>query len=84
VAKYEALLAKILGGAADASIGFGELCNFLERLGFEQRVRGSHHIFTKDGIAEILNPATEGTQGEAVSSEAGAGRDREVPIGGSN
>jgi hypothetical protein len=35
VGKYEALLAKILGGAADASIGFGELCNLLEGLGFE-------------------------------------------------
>jgi hypothetical protein len=24
-------------------------------LGFEERVRGSHHIFTKDGVEEILN-----------------------------
>ncbi len=24
-------------------------------LGFEERVRGSHHIFSKDGLEEILN-----------------------------
>jgi predicted RNA binding protein YcfA (HicA-like mRNA interferase family) len=60
VAKHEALLAKILSGTADASIGFRELCNLLERLGFEQRIRGSHHIFTKDEIAEILNLQPKG------------------------
>lgn len=27
----------------------------LERLGFEQRIRGSHHIFAREGVAEILN-----------------------------
>lgn len=58
--KHEALLAKILSGTADASVGFSEFCNLLERLGFEQRIRGSHHIFTKDGIAEILNLQPKG------------------------
>jgi hypothetical protein len=24
-------------------------------LGFDERIRGSHHIFTQDGIEEILN-----------------------------
>jgi hypothetical protein len=28
---------------------------FLIGLGFEQRIRGSHHIFTKEEITEILN-----------------------------
>ena len=60
MAKYDAFLAKILSGTADASIGFSELCNLLERLGFEQRIRGSHHIFTKDGVAEILNLQPKG------------------------
>jgi len=32
----------------------------LERLGFEKRVRGSHHIFTKQGIVEILNMRPKG------------------------
>ena len=53
--KYEKLLVTILRGASDANIPFSTLCKLLERLGFEERVRGSHHIFTEDGIAEILN-----------------------------
>jgi len=24
-------------------------------LGFQERIRGSHHIFTRDGVEEILN-----------------------------
>jgi len=27
----------------------------LRHLGFDERIRGSHHIFTKEGIGEILN-----------------------------
>ena len=27
----------------------------LETLGFQERIRGSHHIFTRDGVEEILN-----------------------------
>ncbi len=27
----------------------------LKQLGFEERIRGSHHIFTKEGIEEIIN-----------------------------
>jgi hypothetical protein len=31
-------------------------------LGFDERVRGSHHVFTKDGIEEILNLQPRGAQ----------------------
>jgi len=27
----------------------------LRRLGFDERIKGDHHIFTKDGVEEILN-----------------------------
>jgi HicA toxin of bacterial toxin-antitoxin, len=27
----------------------------LRHLGFDERIRGSHHIFTKEGVGEILN-----------------------------
>jgi predicted RNA binding protein YcfA (HicA-like mRNA interferase family) len=60
VAKYEALLARILSGTADAGIGFNELCRLLARLGFEERIRGGHHIFTKDDVEEILNLQPKG------------------------
>jgi hypothetical protein len=60
VAKYEALLARVLSGTADADIGFNELRRLLERLGFEERIRGSHHIFTREGVEEILNLQPKG------------------------
>ena len=43
--KYEKLLDKILEGRADASISFRDLRHLLMRLGFTERIRGSHHLF---------------------------------------
>ena len=48
-------LARVLSGGADQNLRFAELRGLLLALGFEVRVRGSHHIFTRDGVAEILN-----------------------------
>ena len=53
--KYEKLLQSILGGKSDANIAFNNLCGLLIRLGFVERVRGSHHIFRKAGIEEKIN-----------------------------
>ncbi|MEW6232309.1 MAG: type II toxin-antitoxin system HicA family toxin [Chloroflexota bacterium] len=39
-----------------------KLCQLLRRLGFEERVRGSHHIFTKEGVEEILNLQPKGAK----------------------
>lgn len=55
MARHEALLARVLSGTADAGIGFNELRRLLDRLGFEERIRGGNHIFTKEGVEEILN-----------------------------
>ena len=53
--KYEKLLLEILRGKSDANIEFDELLQMLRRLGFEERIRGSHHTFRRDGIAEKIN-----------------------------
>ncbi len=53
--KYEKLLLQILRGTSDANISFDDLCQLLHRLGFEERTRGSHHIFRKQGIEEKIN-----------------------------
>ena len=45
----------ILRGSSDANINFGDLCSLLRRLDFEERIKGSHHIFTRQDIEEILN-----------------------------
>jgi hypothetical protein len=55
VTRRDKLLDRILGGRADANISFHELCQLLHGLGFDERIRGSHHIFTRDGVEEILN-----------------------------
>jgi hypothetical protein len=55
MAKYDRLLRQILRGTADANISFDDLLRLLRRLGFEERIRGSHHIFRKPGIEEKLN-----------------------------
>jgi hypothetical protein len=55
MATYDRLLRQILRGTSDANISFDELRRLLRRLGFEERIRGSHHIFRKLGIEEKLN-----------------------------
>jgi hypothetical protein len=49
------VLDRVLRGASDANIRFQDLRALLSHLGFAERIRGSHHIFTRSGIAEILN-----------------------------
>ena len=53
--KYEKLYAHILMRRSDASVPFGGLRALLKRLGFDERIRGDHHIFTMTGVEEILN-----------------------------
>ncbi len=60
--KYAKLMQKILAGSADANVEFSSLCQLLIRLGFEERVKGDHHIFTQDGVEEIINLQPKGNQ----------------------
>ena len=55
MAKYEDLLARILRGTSDANVPFDGLRQLLRRLGFEERIRGSHHMFRKAGVEEKIN-----------------------------
>jgi hypothetical protein len=65
VSQQNKILAKILLGASDANIPFSQLCQLLRSLGFDERIRGSHHIFTKEGVEEILNLQPKGSQAKA-------------------
>jgi predicted RNA binding protein YcfA (HicA-like mRNA interferase family) len=49
-------------GCSDANIPFDSLCGLLRQLGFDERIRGSHHIFAKESIAEILNLQAKGNK----------------------
>jgi hypothetical protein len=55
VSKAAKTLNRVLRGNADANIRFADLRALLKHLGFTERIRGDHHIFTRDGVAEILN-----------------------------
>ena len=52
---------QILTGASDAILRFEDLRSLLAGLGFEERIRGDHHIFSKAGSAEILNLQPRGS-----------------------
>lgn len=60
--KLEKTLIKILRGTSDSNISFTDLCNLLQSLGFELRIKGSHHIFTKENVEEILNLQPKGSK----------------------
>jgi len=60
--KIEKTLDRVLRGTSDSSIAFNDLRNLLKHLGFEERIRSSHHIFTREDLAEILNLQPRGNQ----------------------
>lgn len=60
--KQDKVLEKILRGTSDANIEFSALCQLLITLGFDERIRGSHHIFTKNNMVEILNLQPKGSK----------------------
>jgi hypothetical protein len=60
--QYEKLLIKVISGTADANIPFAAMCQMLIRLGFMERTKGGHHIFARDGVAEIINLQPKGTK----------------------
>lgn len=54
--RHSKLVARVLSGAADQALAFDDLCAVLRRLGFDERQgSGSHLIFSRDGVPEILN-----------------------------
>lgn len=58
----EKIILKILSGQSDANISFGDLCVLLQGIGFVMRIRGSHHVFRKDGVEEKINLQQDGSK----------------------
>ena len=58
----EKLIEQILSGRSDANINFNDLLSLLRSLNFTERIRGSHHVLTLDGIEEILNLQPRGAK----------------------
>jgi len=79
--KYNKLLTRILSKQSDANIRFDDLRTLLIRLGFQKRSRGSHHVFVKDGVAELINLQREGHlakpyQVRTIIAEYGLGEEK--------
>lgn len=61
MSRHTQLQWKILGGRSDANVRFDDLRALLRSLGFAERMRGSHHIFRKQGVIERINLQREGS-----------------------
>jgi len=62
MSKTEKLLSQVLSGRTDTSIRFSDLCQLLKRLGFKERIRGSHHIYTREGVEDRINLQKSGSE----------------------
>lgn len=56
------LLRRILEGRSDANFDFSDLRALLLHLGFEERTRGSHHIFRRADVEERINLQRQGNK----------------------
>jgi hypothetical protein len=55
MSKFEKLMLKVLSGNSDTNISFEDLVNLLSTLEFQLRIKGDHHILTRNDIEEIIN-----------------------------
>ena len=58
MASIQKILGSILAGRSDVNTRFAELRRLLIALGFYERIKGSHHVYYRNGIPEILNLQT--------------------------
>jgi hypothetical protein len=65
VSRLQKTLDQVLKGTGDENLRFKDLCQPLGRLGFNERVRGNHHIFSRKDVVEILNLQPRGSLAKA-------------------
>ena len=65
MSSHEKVLLQVLRGTSDANLSFDTLRQLLLRLGFEERTRGSHHVFRKAGVEEQINLQRDGSKAKA-------------------
>lgn len=72
--KHKILILKILSGQSGANIGFDDLRHLLKKLGFDEHVRGSHHLFRRSGIEEKINLQRDGSKAKPGAPSEGGHR----------
>ena len=55
MSNIQKIIEKIVSGRSDNNIDFDAFRKFITEYGFQERIKGSHHIFSKNGIIEIIN-----------------------------
>ncbi len=63
--RREKTLDQVLSGRSDANIRFDDLRALLLAFGFSERIRGSHHMFVKNGIEEQINLQRDGAKAKS-------------------
>lgn len=53
--KHDKIMDKLLRGTSDANIAFEDIRGMLLYIGFDERIRGGHHVYRKEGIEEKIN-----------------------------
>lgn len=62
MSRIDKTLEQIVRGTSDANIAFSSMRRLLVRLGFQERIKGDHHIFVRTGVEEILNLQPKGAK----------------------
>jgi predicted RNA binding protein YcfA (HicA-like mRNA interferase family) len=65
MSKIDKIEIQILSGRSDANLDFNDLCRLLNKFGFDERIKGSHHIFTRNDVEEIINIQPIGSKAKA-------------------
>ena len=59
---YDKFFHSIISGQNDKNISFNDFRKFILSLGFNERIKGDHFIYSKEGIEEILNIQQNGNK----------------------
>jgi len=65
LARHEKILEQVLSGRSDANIRFEDLRTLLLALGFVERTRGSHCMFSRGGVETQINLQRDGAKAKA-------------------
>jgi predicted RNA binding protein YcfA (HicA-like mRNA interferase family) len=65
MSKVAKILNSVLSGTSDSNLPFSDLRSLLIKLGFNERVKGSHRIFWRIDIPEIINIQPVGSEAKA-------------------
>ncbi len=55
MSSIDKIIEKVLSGKSDRNLDFNDFKRFILFFDFKERIKGSHHIYTKPGIKDIIN-----------------------------